>query len=69
MNSIISSPDSIEFGKRLIIKDALICLQEKFDEYFPQILEKITGKPTTYNVSLKIDVIKFLLIQYQNLLI
>jgi hypothetical protein len=60
MNSIISSPDSIEFGKRLIIKDALICLQEKFDEYFPKILEKITGKPTTYNVSLKIDVIKLL---------
>ena len=38
----------------------MICLQEKFDEYFPKILEKITGKPTIYNISLKIDVIKLL---------
>jgi hypothetical protein len=38
----------------------MICLQEKFDEYYPQILENIIGKPSSYNISLIIDVIKLL---------
>ena len=67
INTLIKSPDIISFGKSIIIYDVINCLLEKFEKYFPIVLEKITGKPNNYNITLKIDIIKILIDSISNL--
>ena len=67
INSLVKSPDAITFGKNIIIDDVTNCLLEKFEEYFPVVLETITGKPPNYNITLKIDVIQLLFDSLSNL--
>ena len=59
VNSLSENSDAIEQGKSQIIYDILNCLQEKMDEYWPNIKAKLSDQSVELNV--KQDITNLLL--------
>ena len=65
VNYISNNPDAIEKGKAQAIYDVVNCLEEKFEEYWPEVKSKLTDK--TYIISLKKDITNLLIQTASNL--
>ena len=65
IDAITENPDAIEKGKSQIVYDILNCLEEKLEEYWPAISDKIGDQELSLNT--KLDITNLLLKSYSNL--
>ena len=65
VDAITENPDALEKGKSQIVYDILNCLEDKFEEYWPAISDKIGDQQISLNT--KFDITNLLLKSYSNL--